>query len=246
MGTVNLLEVLRGVAGVQAILVVTSDKAYENKDDGRAYTEGDRLGGSDPYSASKVACELATASYRDCFFAPQGVPLGTARAGNVVGGGDWSEDRLVPDLWRALRASRPVELRYPQSTRPWQHVLEPLAGYLLYLERLAQAPAGSIPMALNFGPIDRPSMTVAAVADRFWAASGAKGAWVQALGEHPPEKALLAIDARQARAALGWRPRLDADETLEWTASWYAAYDAGADMLDYTLRQIGTYQDRLS
>ena len=246
MGTVTLLEALRGVAGLKAVLVVTSDKTYENRDDGRAYAESDRLGGSDPYSASKAACELAVACWRESFFAPAGVALASARAGNVIGGGDWSEDRLIPDLWRALRAGRPVELRHPGATRPWQHVLEPLAGYLRYLERLAEAPAGPLPPALNFGPVDGAALTVAELAERFWAAFGAAGAWTPAPGDHPPEKARLAIDARLAGATLGWAPRLGADETLDWTAAWYAAFDAGEDMAAVTRRQIDHYRDRLS
>lgn len=244
MGTVNLLQELRGATALRAVLVITSDKVYENSDKGRAFQESSRLGGADPYSASKAATELVVSSFARTYFEPIGIPLATARAGNVIGGGDWSADRLVPDFWRARRDGRCIELRYPSATRPWQHVLEPLGGYLLYLERLATASAGTVPTSLNFGPLMHESMTVAEVVEELSALSGTPG-WKRAAGYHPPEKALLAVDARQAQKALGWTPRLDVKEALAWTVDWYNAFDRGANMAEFTLSQIRNYQDRL-
>lgn len=242
-GTVNLLDALRDLDGLEGVLVVTTDKVYENNDSGRAFLETDRLGGHDPYSASKAACEIATASFRDSFFAPRGIGLATARAGNVVGGGDWSEDRLVPDVWRAVRDDKPLELRYPESTRPWQHVLEPIAGYLLHLESLVARP-DTTPLALNFGPAPgTPEVTVAEVADIVAKELGADHAWLQAPGTHLPEMKMLALDASQAIDSLGWSPRLDPATTLRWTAEWYRDQHAGADARALTLAQIDRYEE---
>ncbi len=242
-GTVNVLDAARYLEGLEAVLVVTTDKVYANSNSGRPFAEDDRLGGHDPYSASKACCEIATSSYRSSFFAPRGVGLATARAGNVVGGGDWSEDRLVPDVWRAVRAGRSLELRYPHSTRPWQHVLEPIAGYLLYLEALVTRP-GAVPDALNFGPAPgTPEVTVAEVADAVAKELGADHAWVQATGTHLPEMTTLALDASRAITALGWAPRLDPATTLRWTAEWYRDYDVGNDAREITLAQIARYEE---
>lgn len=241
-GTVNLLDVARGLDGLAAVLVVTTDKVYANDGTGRRFVEDDRLGGHDPYSASKAACELATASYRSTYFASRGVGVATARAGNVVGGGDWSEDRLVPDIWRAISAGRAPALRYPRSTRPWQHVLESIAGYLLYVEALAARPAET-PPALNFGPApEMPDVTVAEVAEIFADAAGASAAWVQAEGDHPHEMAALALDPSLAVATLGWTPRLDPAAALRWTAEWYRSFEAGTDPRKLTLSQIERYE----
>ncbi|KAB2938997.1 MAG: CDP-glucose 4,6-dehydratase [Hyphomicrobium sp.] len=244
LGTVHLLEALRETPGVKCVLVVTSDKVYENRDDGHRFTEGDHLGGADPYSASKAAAEIITACYAKSYFAPRVVPVATARAGNVIGGGDWSEDRLLPDVWRALEASRTVELRHPQSTRPWQHVLEPLSGYLTYIEQLCADPQGHLPHAINFGPRDERPITVAEIADTLNGALGVKAGWRQAPGEHPPEKATLAINAGLAHRALKWRARLSAAEAVQWTADWYKAHKEGSDMRAFTLRQIRDYATR--
>lgn len=244
MGTVNLLDALRHSVGLKAVLVITSDKVYENTDDGRPFVEEDRLGGTDPYSASKAAAEIVTSSFARSFFAPEGIAVATARAGNVIGGGDWSADRLVPDFWRARRVGKPVELRYPDATRPWQHVLEPVCGYLMHLERLAADPPGTVPSALNFGPDGQAPLTVAQVVEALSERSRSRG-WCRAPGEHPPEKTLLAVDSTRARRCLGWMPRLDAWETLQWTVDWYDAYDRGDDMSAFTLAQIRSYQDRL-
>ena len=241
-GTANLLDAVRGLAGVEAVLAVTTDKVYAIDGMDRPFLESDRLGGHDPYSASKAAAEIVVASYAASFFAPAGIPLASARAGNVVGGGDWSEDRLIPDIWRAMRAGRTLELRYPQATRPWQHVLEPVAGYLLLLEALVERP-DTTPRALNFGPAPgADEVSVAAVAEAFAGALGNDRPWEQAPGEHPHETSALALDAGAAIGALGWRPRLDANATLEWTANWYRGYDAGRNARALTLAQIEAYE----
>lgn len=242
-GTLRVLEALRGSPGLEAVLVVTSDKVYENDGSGRFFIETDRLGGSDPYSASKAACEIATASFARSFGGELGA-VATARAGNVIGGGDWSADRIVPDLWRAQQAGRPVSLRYPLATRPWQHVLEPIAGYLDFMEALA---LGLREPTLNFGPPDERPETVSAVAEAFQSAYGARGlGWEQAPGVHLKEAPTLAINAGRAAGLLPWRPRLSAAEAITWTAQWYAAFDAGVDMAAFTAAQIAAYEDRLA
>jgi CDP-glucose 4,6-dehydratase len=243
MGTVHLLEALRDVDGLRAVLIVTTDKVYANDGSGRPFGEDDRLGGHDPYSASKAAAELVAQSFHHSFLGPRGVALATARAGNVIGGGDWSPDRLVPDIWRAHHANRPLELRFPYATRPWQHVLDPLLGYFLYLERLA-ADSDGLPASLNFGPLDGSgSMTVAEVVQGLAAAMGTAGGWTLAPGPNPPEMRALALDAGQAATTLGWTPRLDAETALAWTADWYRQYDAGSDMRAFSLEQLSRYQD---
>lgn len=244
LGTAHVLEALRSAPGLECVLVVTSDKVYENRDDGHRFVEGDHLGGADPYSASKAAAEIVTASYAKSFFAPRGIPVVTGRAGNVIGGGDWSEDRLLPDVWRAVQTNSTVELRYPQSTRPWQHVLEPVSGYLTFIERICADAGGRLPHAMNFGPRDERAVTVAEITDVLHRALGVGAGWRQAPGEHPPEKATLAIDASLAHEMLGWNARLSAEEAVQWTADWYKAQRQGAQMRDFTLQQIRDYAAR--
>lgn len=240
MGTANLLDALRGAETLEAVLVVTSDKVYENREDGHAMSEADRLGGDDPYSASKAAAELVTAAMTRSFFDERGIPVATARSGNVIGGGDFSEDRLVPDFWRAGKAGKPLVLRYPQATRPWQHVLDPLSGYLLYIEKLVAGACAQ--RALNFGPAGGETMTVSAVAERMTAESGTTAAWVQAEGAQPKEKQILTLDAALAIEAIGWRPGLDMATAVRWTADWYGALDKGQDMRACTLDQIAQFE----
>lgn len=244
-GSLQMLNALRGKSSLQACLVITSDKVYENDGSGRAFIESDKLGGADPYSASKAACEVAVSSFARSFTHDLAGPVATVRAGNVIGGGDWSADRIVPDLWRARQAGRPVSLRYPNATRPWQHVLEPVAGYLDFAEALV---AGTTELALNFGPLQGPPVTVREVAEAFQRAYGAAGAkgWEQTPGEHLKEAPTLAIDASRAIATLPWRPCLAAPEAIGWTAAWYAAFDQGADMAAFTERQIADFEDRLA
>jgi CDP-glucose 4,6-dehydratase len=241
-GLVNLLEAVRGAPDLKAVLIVTTDKVYRNGGAGRPFREEDPLGATDPYSASKAAAEIVAASYSSCFFAPRGIALATARAGNVIGGGDWSEDRLVPDILRASQENRPVELRYPHATRPWQHVLDSLSGYFLYLERLAIG-AAQLPRSLNFGPrCDSDAMSVAELAEALQRSLGAGRGWVRAEGDHPTEMGALALDSRRAAESLGWRARLATREAVAWTSSWYSAFHKGADMRRLSAEQIERYE----
>lgn len=242
LGTVNLLNALRNGKNLTGVLCVTSDKVYENIEDDRAFAESDRLGGHDPYSASKAACEIAVASFDASYYRPAGIPLATVRGGNVIGGGDWAVDRIVPDLWRAARTHQPVLLRHPGATRPWQHVLDCLYAYLLYAETLATKPAGTLPASLNIGPnSDEAAVPVAAVADRIGRELGMKEAWRLAEGHHPPEKQRLRIDNRLAKETLDWRPRLSTEEALTLTADWYRAFDAGDDPFGITVAQVDRF-----
>jgi CDP-glucose 4,6-dehydratase len=240
LGTGNLLEACRTLKGLECVLVVTSDKVYENKGEGRPFVEGDRLGGHDPYSNSKACAELLTGSFRDSFFAG-GPPIATARAGNVIGGGDWSQDRLIPDCVRALQAGVPVSLRYPDAIRPWQHVLEPLSGYLALAQALVQAPA-SAPHAVNFGPEASSFCTVHEVVEAFSARFSGRPGWRHEAAEHPKEAAALTLSSTLAHDALGWRPRLNVGDSLSWTADWYRAHAAGENMKQYSEAQIVRYQ----
>ena len=227
---------------LKAVLVVTSDKVYANDGTAIAFAEGAPLGGHDPYSASKAATEMTAAAWSASFLAPAGIAVATARAGNVVGGGDFAADRIVPDIWRARQAGTPLALRNPEATRPWQHVLDPLSGYLAYAERLAAAGPGKLPPALNFGPRDRAGITVASVAERMLAALDDKQRWVRDTGANPPEQQTLALDTSLAQQALGWRARLGTDEALAWTADWYRAFDRGVDVTAFMLRQIERHE----
>ena len=246
MGTVNVLEAVRGCSSVKTVLVVTSDKVYANGGYGKPFAESDKLGGADPYSASKACAELVCESYRASFLEKQGVRLATARAGNVIGGGDWATDRLIPDFMRALEQGTPIALRYPAAIRPWQHVLEPLAGYLMYAQALTERPVGALPWALNFGPDETSFATVADVAETLGTASGAAPSWVQAPGSHAREATILKLDSALASHNLGWRPRLMLREALDWTATWYADDRNGADMRAVSLSQIAAYEERMA
>ena len=240
MGTVNLLEACREARALRCIVVVTSDKVYANDGSGRAFAEEDRLGGHDPYSNSKACVELVTASFRDSFFA-SGPPLATVRAGNVIGGGDWSADRLIPDCVRALQAGTAVQLRYPQAVRPWQHVLDPLCGYLMLAEALVRDPARA-PLTVNFGPEPASFATASAVVDAFSARFAGRPGWTRDPGEHPAEARALTLSSQRAGQTLGWRPRLALAEALGWTADWYRAHAAGEDMLSYSRQQLAAYR----
>lgn len=238
MGTVNVLDAARASNGLDACLIITSDKVYENDGAGTAFKENARLGGHDPYSASKAATEIAVASYRDSFFSDQKAKPATARGGNVIGGGDFSDDRIVPDIWRAHQTNQAVVLRYPNATRPWQHVLDCLCGYLVYAEHLAK---GEFEPAMNFGPRERKGLAVRELVTAMQGAIDAREAWTQADGPQPKEMPALALSCEKAEQVLGWRSRLDARQAIDWTAEWYKAFAAGEDVGRITLDQIKRY-----
>ncbi len=242
MGTVHLLEAVRQIDSVRAVVVVTTDKCYDNREWEWGYRENDRLGGYDPYSSSKAATELVTAAYRNSFFLPPEVAsVASARAGNVIGGGDWAEDRLIPDIVRAASEGKPVRVRNPHAIRPWQHVVEPLCGYLQLAQRLYTV-GGAFAQAWNFGPEDRDARTVGWITQRVTELWGDGASWVADQGEHPHEANFLKLDISRARQLLGWTPRLTLDTALEWTTDWYRSQSQGSDMRRVTLAQIARYE----
>ncbi|MEH6525065.1 MAG: CDP-glucose 4,6-dehydratase [Sneathiella sp.] len=242
MGTVNLLDSLSRASSLKAALIVTSDKVYANNNSGKPFVEGDALGGDDPYSSSKAACEIATASLAKSLFADKTIPIVTARAGNVIGGGDFSEDRLIPDIWRAARKGEPVTLRYPNATRPWQHVLESVSGYLTYLQALCEDMDNNLPKALNFGPASAETVTVGQIANQVQEAFGIKTDWLLDKANQPAEKTALALDAGLAKQALGWEAKWRAEKTLDMTVAWYRAFSDGRSVHELTLSQIEEYE----
>ncbi|WP_150290130.1 CDP-glucose 4,6-dehydratase [Sphingobium estronivorans] len=227
MGTAHILEACRKTTSVGTILSVTTDKCYANDGRTEGYREDAPLGGHDPYSNSKACAELVSACWRDSFLAQRSVGLATARAGNVIGGGDWSADRLVPDAVRAFSEGRTLEIRNPDAVRPWQHVLEPLTGYLLLAQALAADPA-RFARGWNFGPAAADMASVREVIERLAGHWGATRPWTKQPGEHPHEAAMLTLDSSAAADALGWRPRLSLDRALALTADWYRADDKRA------------------
>jgi CDP-glucose 4,6-dehydratase len=247
MGTAVLLDAVRAVGRPAAVVVVTSDKCYDNDGSGRPFDEGDPLGGHDPYSASKAGTELVAAAYRSSFFPADalgrhGIALATARAGNVIGGGDWTADGLIADTVRALDAGAPIRLRHPAAVRPWQHVLEPLDGYLTLAARLLGPDAAAASEAWNFGPDLADDATVATVIERFLAGWG-DGAWIDgSLPDDPPEAEVLRLSVTKAHAGLGWQPTWRLHEAIDRTVGWYRAVGSGtrtaraaclADLADY-------------
>jgi CDP-glucose 4,6-dehydratase len=238
-GTVNVLDAVRAAPGeVRSVVVVTSDKCYANAGaPGARLREGDPLGGDDPYSSSKAAAELVAAAYRRSFFAGDEQPrIATARAGNVIGGGDWGEDRLLPDIVRAVESGRPMQLRNPRAVRPWQHVLSPLAGYLRLAEALWHDRGAA--RAWNFGPRpqdERPVQAIVERLDRLW---GGELRWQPDERHNPPEAGHLALDSSAAERELGWRPVCDLDGALALFVEWHRAHRSGQDMRALSLSQI--------
>ena len=240
MGTAHLLQALRRQPALRAVLVVTSDKVYANTESGRAFVEGDGLGGKDPYSASKAAAEIVTQSFARSYFDAAGVPVATARGGNVIGGGDYSRDRLVADIVRAAQGQAAVVLRHPEATRPWQHVLDCVAGYLTHLQALATDPA--TPRTLNFGPRpDGREVTVGELATLGVAALGGQP-WRHEPDPTSIEARSLAIDASLARRALGFESRLNAPQAVALTMDWYRRQANGEDALALCRTQIAAYE----
>ncbi len=240
MGTVHVLDALRGFGQVRAAVMVTTDKVYRDGERRRPFREDDALGGHDPYSASKAATEMVIAGYRDAYLEEQGVAVASARAGNVIGGGDWSQDRLIPDAVRAWQNGHSLEVRHPNAIRPWQHVLEPLAGYLTLAEKLWQRP--SLAGAYNFGPERHKAATVREVVElarncyhrgKVTYGNGCDG---------PQEAGWLALDTAKSTSSLGFKPRWTLTESVEHTMSWYSAFDQGEGARDLCEKQIAEYE----
>jgi CDP-glucose 4,6-dehydratase len=247
LGTATVAEAARSVKGLRAIVNITTDKCYENKEWVWAYRENDALGGYDPYSNSKACAELVTASYRSSFFNPanydqHGVAIASARAGNVIGGGDWASDRLIPDIIAALELSKPVLIRNPGAIRPWQHVLEPLSGYLTLAERLClEGPVfGS---AWNFGPVEGDARPVSWVVEKIANLLGSGAQWQIDEGNHLHEASSLKLDISLADRRLNWRPAMNLEQAIGLVVDWVLARQAKADLRKLTLNQIGHYQE---
>jgi CDP-glucose 4,6-dehydratase len=240
LGTVNLLEAARKAASLRAIVNITTDKCYENQEWIWPYRENDRLGGHDPYSSSKACAELATAAYRSSFLAAAGVQLATVRAGNVIGGGDWATDRLIPDFLRALDAGQTLQIRSPNATRPWQHVLEPLSGYLLLAEDLVKQGTEHAD-AWNFGPEESDAKPVSWIVERL-CEQLPNSRWELESEPQPHEAGLLKLDSTKAKSKLDWAPRWSLETALEKTVDWHQAWKQGDSMSDFSLRQIQAYE----
>jgi CDP-glucose 4,6-dehydratase len=250
MGTVHLLEAVRTFGKGCAVVNVTSDKCYAPRSTGPGYRETDPMGGDDPYSSSKGCSELVTTAYRHSFFPPDawsrhGVALSSARAGNVIGGGDWTADRIIPDLMRAYAAGNACLVRNPGSIRPWQFVLEALRGYLLLAERLAKGEA-SFMSGWNFGPADDDAKPVSWIADRLKRTWGAGAAWIVDARAHPSEAAVLRLDASRSVERLGWRAALSLEQAMDWTVEWYLGWHRGEDLARLTMSQVERYEQLLS
>jgi CDP-glucose 4,6-dehydratase len=241
IGTLNLLEAVRQEGGVRVVVNVTSDKCYENREWDWGYRESEPMGGHDPYSSSKGCAELLTAAFRRSFFSEgDGPRLASARSGNVIGGGDWSPDRLLADLLRSALAGEPLRVRSPASVRPWQHVLNPLSGYLVLAQALWDSPAFA--EAWNFGPAEQDARTVAWIVERLAGVWPGGLSWESDPGPHPHEAGQLRLDSSKARAQLGWEPAIDLEQALASIVEWYAELRAGADMRAVTLAQIERLQ----
>lgn len=245
MGTVHVLDAIRQAPGVRSVVIVTTDKCYENREWEWGYRENEAMGGYDPYSSSKGCAELVTSAYRNSFFNPatyakHGVAVASGRAGNVIGGGDWAADRLIPDIMRAISRGETVNIRNPHAIRPWQHVLEPLSGYLILAERL-YTDGPRFADAWNFGPNDSDAQPVQAIVERLTSQWGDGARWSLDGGEHPHEATFLKLDCSKARARLGWRPRWDLNHTLDSIVAWYKAAARNEDVKAVTLAQIDQY-----
>jgi len=245
LGTVHVLEAARQVPSVKTIINITTDKCYENKEWHWGYRENDTLGGYDPYSNSKACAELVTKTYRCSYFKETGIGLASARAGNVIGGGDWAEDRLIPDIIRACMQRQPVAIRYPGAIRPWQHVLEPLHGYLLLAEKLHQS-SESFAEGWNFGPEEHDVKPVSWITDFIVNQWGNGASWQQDGNVHVHEANYLKLDCSKAKAQLGWHPRWNLQKGLQETISWYQAFQASENIREKTRNQILNFIENLA
>lgn len=250
IGTVNVFEALRHVPGRMAIVNVTSDKSYQNNEWIWGYRETDRLGGHDPYSNSKACAELVTQSFRDSFFSAKAGGarekfIAVARAGNVIGGGDWTRDQLIPDVFTAFREGRPVVLRDPRAIRPWQHMLDCLSGYMTVAEKLLQE-GERYTGAWNIGPRLEDTVPVQRIVERLIKKWPDQASWVRDGGSHPHEAGCLRLDTSKASLELGWRPRLVLDDALDWTAEWYARYFRGEGAKIISLEHIERYANKVT
>ncbi len=246
MGTVNVLEAVRLTPSVRVVVIVTSDKCYENHEWAWGYRETDALGGYDPYSASKGAAEIVTAAYRHSFFPPElytehSVAVASVRAGNVIGGGDWSAERLIPDIVRAFTKGEPALIRSPKAMRPWQHVFDALHGYIMLAERMWSD--SGFAEGWNFGPLDDDTKPVMWIVEHMTELWGDGARWEYDSQPAPHEATLLKLDSSKARSRLAWMPKLNLLTALEWTVSWYKENHAGCDMRAMTLKQIAQYKD---
>lgn len=247
MGTVNLLEAVRRAKSVRAVINVTTDKCYENREWAWGYRENEAMGGYDPYSSSKGCAELVTAAYRNSYFHPEkykehGVAIATGRAGNVIGGGDWADDRLIPDIMRAISAGKPVNIRNPHAIRPWQHVLEPLSGYLVLAQKLYEESA-AYAEGWNFGPNDEDAKPVQWIVEKLTQVWGEGANWIVDGGDHPHEAHYLKLDCSKAKSRLDWHPRWNLEEALKAIVEWQRAYRDGKVIKSITLEQIQQYMN---
>ena len=243
MGTVNVLEAARSGKDLSVIVNVTTDKCYDNREWPWGYREDDAMGGYDPYSSSKGCVELLSAAYRKSFFNKAGIAMATARAGNVIGGGDWSKDRLIPDIFRFLEKKQPVEIRNPNAIRPWQHVLEPLSGYLILAECLYEKSGISFAEGWNFGPNDEDAKTVEWMASKICNSWSETAGWTSQIGQHPHEANFLKLDISKSKQRLGWSPRWNLETALDCTVEWHNAWINGNDMRNMSLMQINNYNN---
>ncbi len=247
MGTANLLEAVRHHPSARAVVIVTSDKCYENREWWWSYREKSALGGRDPYSASKACAELVTAAFRRSYFSErkgeEHVSVASVRAGNVIGGGDWSHDRLVPDTIKSLIEGRPVELRFPNAIRPWQHVLEPISGYVMLAEKLFEPNSSGFAEGWNFAPAEEDAKPVGWLVEKIQQAWGVEPQWQPQGGPKPHEHIYLKLDSSKARAKLGWQPRLRIEETVNWVVDWYRAAHEGKDARDLCIESIERYRN---
>ncbi len=248
IGTAKVLDAIRRTPSVRAVVSITTDKCYENKEWVWGYRETDPLGGYDPYSSSKACAEIVSAAFRQSYFPVEklgtshSTAIATARAGNVIGGGDWSLDRLIPDLVRGFLAGEPVRIRRPHSIRPWQHVLEPLAGYIALAEHLLSDHPARYATAYNFGPADDDAREVGWIVEKMVGFWGDGASWVLDADPGVHEAGYLKLDASRAKSDLAWTPRLNLETTLQWLVEWYRAWQSGQDMQALTLKQIHQYE----